>query len=177
MRIDYEMIHKIAEEARKEEEDIDRLIRYREIELYYAHMGRHPKSCKGFCVITSRIPVIGINNDFPRRVQRLVKSHEVGHVMVPSEVKGLRKYHDFDVYGNYENDRDELNANIWSAEYQLSDDDVMDVLKGEYGFFEAARQLRVAPELLDFKFRSMKARGFLLSSPIYATKNYMDKSL
>ena len=45
---------------------------------------------------------------------------------------------------------------------------------------EAARkeeELRVAPELLDFKFRSMKARGFLLSSPIYATKNYMDKSL
>ncbi|MBR2824141.1 MAG: ImmA/IrrE family metallo-endopeptidase [Clostridia bacterium] len=177
MNIDYETIHVLAEEARKEEADIDRLIRYRGIELYYASMGKHPRSCKGFCVITSRIPVIGINADFPRRLQRLVKAHEVGHIMVPSDAKGLRQYHDFDVYGNYENDRDELNANIWSAEYQLSDDEVMKVLQGEYGFFEAARCLRVAPELLDFKFRSMKARGFHLNSPIYAHKNYMDKSL
>ena len=97
--------------------------------------------------------------------------------MVPSETKGLRKYHDFDVYGNYENDRDELNANIWSAEYQLGDDEVMDVLQDEIGFFEAAKRLRVAAALLDFKFRSMNARGYLLNSPIYAHKNYMDKSL
>ena len=177
MLINYEMIHKLAVEARKEETDIDRLIKYRGIEVLYYPMGKHPRSCKGFCVISNRIPVIGINSDAPSRVRRTVKPHEVGHVMVPPDTKGrILKFHDFDVYGDYENSRDELKANIWSAEYQLSDEDVLDALKEEGGFFVAAKTLHVPQELLDFKFRSMKARGLLLTdSPIYARKDYMNK--
>jgi len=177
MIINFNEIHKLAVEARKEEDNIDRLIKANDIDILEKPMGTRSGSCKGFCVIVSRCAVMGINSDCSSRVQQAVKLHETGHFYVPSTTKGIRRYHDFDVYGNYETDRDEMCANIWSAEYQLPDEEVEPMLNGDYGFFEAARRLGVSPEVLDFKFRSMKARGYSVNCPIYTNRSFMKKLL
>ena len=55
----------------------------------------------------------------------------------------------------------------------LDDDKVLELLNEDMSFFNAARILRVPPELLDFKFRVLKRRGYALNSPICAQSNFM----
>ena len=53
----------------------------------------------------------------------------------------------------------EYEANCFAADYLLEDEDVMAMLNADISFFQAAAELKVPPELLDFKFRMMKRSG------------------
>ena len=68
----------------------------------------------------------------------------------------------------------EKDANLFAAEYLLHDDDVLETLNADNTFFSSAAQLRVPVELLDFKFRLMKWRGYkLVEPPISARSNFL----
>lgn len=49
----------------------------------------------------------------------------------------------------------------------------MDAINEDQFFFDAARQLCVPPEMLDFKFRIMKKQGFKVESPIIANGDFL----
>ena len=56
----------------------------------------------------------------------------------------------------------------------MGDDDVLDVLNRDTTFFSAASQLCVPMELLDFKFRIMKWKGYkLVEPPIMSKSNFL----
>ena len=68
----------------------------------------------------------------------------------------------------------EKDANLFAAEYLLDDGDVLDILNGDVTFFSAAASLCVPMELLDFKFRVMKWKGYKLTEPpISARSNFL----
>ena len=53
-------------------------------------------------------------------------------------------------------------------------EDVLDALNQDTTFFSAAAMLRVPMEMLDFKFRLMKWKGYkLMEPPIHANGDFM----
>ena len=75
----------------------------------------------------------------------------------------------FDDSSRYEKD-----ANLFAAEYLLEDDRVLETLNADNTFFSAAAALYVPMELLDFKFRVMKWKGYkLVEPPISARSNFL----
>ena len=85
---------------------------------------------------------------------------------------GIHAFHDvghFDMSSVMEKD-----ANLFAAEFLLEDDAVLELLNGDNAFFSAASALYVPIELLDFKFRVMKRKGYkLMEQPVRARSNFM----
>lgn len=67
----------------------------------------------------------------------------------------------------------EYEANIFASELLLTDDDVLDTLNDDMFFFQAASVLCVPSEILDFKFRVMKQKGYKLESPIVSSGDFL----
>lgn len=68
----------------------------------------------------------------------------------------------------------EKEANLFAAEFLMDDRDVLRALNRDTTFFSAAAMLRVPAELLDFKFRVMKWKGYkLIEPPINANSNFL----
>lgn len=153
------------------ESDPERLCREIGVRIKRAPMGKRTQDCKGFFVCKSRIRIIVLNSDLPAAQQRIILAHELGHAVLHYKLCELRAFHDFELFD--ETSRCEYEANIFAAEFLMDDESVLDLLNDDISFFNAARMLHDPPELLDFKFRVLKRRGFALNSPINANSNFM----
>ena len=141
------------------------------IKLLFQSMGKDPDAVKGFFLEYRRIRTITVNSDLPQIIQRIIVAHEICHAEYHRRT-GIHAFHEvalFDQTSEFEKD-----ANLFAAELLLEDGDVLDALNGDTTFFSAAAALLVPPELLDFKFRVMKWKGFkLIEPPINARSNFM----
>jgi Zn-dependent peptidase ImmA (M78 family) len=134
-------------------------------------MGTFPGACKGFFLSQSRKMAITINRDLSEKMQRIICAHELGHAVLHRKGAGLKTFHDFilfDTVSHYE-----YEANLFAAELLLRDKEVLDVLNGDMSFFQAAQTLNVPAELLDFKFRAMKRKGYKLDAPISTHSDFL----
>lgn len=134
-------------------------------------MGRKSSDCKGFFMRQSRIRVIFLNSDLPRRIQMIILYHELGHAVLHGDRATECQFHDFALFD--ETSLYEYEANIFAAEYALPDEEVLVQLNDDRSFFNAARALDVPPELLDFKFRILKRLGYALNPPLYSQSNFL----
>jgi Zn-dependent peptidase ImmA (M78 family) len=153
------------------EEDPERLCRAMGIRIQRIPMGRKQTACKGFFIRKFRIPLIVLNADLPSRVQRIILIHELGNAALHSGIPTECAFHDFELFD--ETSVYEYEANIFAAEFLLEDEAVLEQLNEDTSFFNAARTLCVPPELLDFKFRVLKRRGYSLNPPLYARSCFM----
>ena len=133
--------------------------------------GTQKGAIMGFFLEQRRIKTITYNSDLSEDLQRIIVGHELGHSVLHAR-DGIHAFHDvglFDVSSRFEKE-----ANLFAAEYLLEDDEVLETLAQEGDFFSAAAVLRVPMELLDFKFRNMKWKGYdLIESPIFAQSNFL----
>jgi len=68
----------------------------------------------------------------------------------------------------------EYEANVFAAELLLKDEDVFELLNDDISFFSIASMLRVPSELLDFKFRVLKRKGYqFIESPLQAGSKFL----
>lgn len=68
----------------------------------------------------------------------------------------------------------EYEANIFAAEFLMDDEHVLEKLNDDISFFGAAAELQVPAELLDFKFRVMKRKGYkLIDPPLMCNSNFL----
>lgn len=134
-------------------------------------MGNTAKSCKGFFLYRSRKKHITINSELPEAVQRIILAHELGHAVLHHNAARIRVFHDFALYDS--SSLFEYEANLFAAEYLLNDQVVMEMLSADTFFFAVAKELAVPPELLDFKFRILKYKGWQLESPILANSDFL----
>ena len=133
-------------------------------------LGTSPGSLKGYFIEYRKIPVITINGDLPDILQRIIAAHELCHALNHRNCE-LLPFHDISLFD--ETSILEKEANMFAAEFLLDDEEVIDVLNQDYTFFSAAI-LGVPPELLDFKFRVMKWKGYkLVEPPITARSNFL----
>lgn len=157
-----------------DETDPFHLCRAMKILLLFEPMGNFPRACKGFYLGQSREQVITINSHLPEDLQRIILSHEIGHAVLHGKSSGLKTFHDFALFD--ETSVYEYEANIFAADYLMEDDQVLSLLNEDISFFGAASQLHVPAELLDFKFRVLKRKGYkVIDSPINANSDFLKK--
>ena len=162
-------VEKIKE--RYAESDPFRLIKDMGILLIFSQLGTEEDAIKGFFLENKRIKTITINSDLPITIQKIIAAHELGHAVLHRRT-GVHAFHEFGLFD--ESSEFEKDANLFAAEYLLPDEEVMDTLNSDSTFFSAAATLRVPMELLDFKFRIMKWRGYkLVEPPIHSNSNFM----
>lgn len=134
-------------------------------------LGVKEDSIKGFYLQRNRIKTITYNDDLPVVLQRIIVAHEFGHSQLHVK-SGVQAFHDVGMFN--ESNRYEKEANLFAAEFLLKDEDVLDTLNADTTFFAAASTLKVPMELLDFKFRVMKWKGYkLVEPPITARNNFL----
>jgi len=131
--------------------------------LSYSDMGSFSGACKGFYLVQSRKQIIMLNSSLPEELRPVILAHEIGHAVLHRKETGLRAFHEFAVFD--QTSRMEYEANLFAAEFLMRDEDVLELLNGDMSFFQAARELGVPAELLDFKFRVLKRRGYQVVDP------------
>ncbi len=142
-----------------------------DIKLIFSPLGTDEDSIKGFFLEAKRIRTITINSDLPLIIQKFIVCHELGHAVLHRNC-GIHAFHEVGLFD--ESSRYEKDANLFAAEYLLDDDDVLQTLNEDNSFFKAAAILCVPTELLDFKFRVMKWKGYkMIEPPITARSNFL----
>ena len=133
--------------------------------------GTEPDAIKGFFLESKRIRTITLNSSLPRVIQKFIVCHELGHAVLHRK-SGIHAFHEitlFDESSGFEKD-----ANLFAAEFLLDDNHVLQMLNDDFTFFSAAAALNVPAELLDFKFRVMKWKGYkMIEPPINARSNFL----
>ena len=148
-----------------------RLCRQMGITLLYESFGKDPDAIKGFFTEMNRIKMITVNSDLPEIIQKIIIAHELGHAVMHRS-SGVREFHDVAMFD--ESSTKEKDANLFAADYLLDDQAVFETLNEDTTFFTAAAKLHVPIELLDFKFRVMKWKGYkLIEPPITAQNNFL----
>ena len=156
---------------RYREDNLFELCRNMGILLLPQPFGTQKGAIMGFFLEQRRIKTITYNSDLSDDLQRIIVGHELGHSVLHAR-SGVHAFHDvglFDVSSRFEKE-----ANLFAAEFLLDDNEVLETLAQGGDFFSAAAILRVPMELLDFKFRIMKWKGYELSEPpITAQSNFL----
>ena len=165
--------NEVAEIKRRyDETDPFRLCMAMSIQVLYESMGKDSDACKGFFMENCRIRTITLNSDLPKVIQRIILTHEIGHAVMHRKSTGLHAFHEFGLFD--EASQMEYEANLFAAEFLLEDQDVFETLNRDISFFGAAASLYVPAELLDFKFRVMKRKGYkLIDPPLMAQSNFL----
>jgi Zn-dependent peptidase ImmA (M78 family) len=97
----------------------------------YQPMGAVPESCKGFFLRQSRKKVICINSELAESHQRIILPHELGHGVLHGNTARECAFHDFALFDTTA--QTEYEANIFAAEFLMSDDEVLDL--GNQGYY------------------------------------------
>jgi Zn-dependent peptidase ImmA (M78 family) len=130
------------------------------------------KGLKGYCTILNRIKYVVINAKLPPDELAIVGSHECGHLALHSDELRIGTLSDFDIYNA--RGKMEREANIFAADYRISDEEAADLISGhESDFFSVASALRVPAPFFAFKLYSMVERGFVLRLPVEPDSAFM----
>ena len=153
------------------QKDPFRLCKEMGIILLPPQLGNEPDAIKGFFLENKRIKTITVNSDLPHVIQKIIVAHEIGHAALHRK-SGIHAFHEVGLFD--ESSFMEQEANLFAAEYLLDDQKVLEPLNSDTTFFAAASELYVPMELLDFKFRVMKWKGYkLIEPPISARSNFL----
>lgn len=169
----YREICEAVEKVKKQycETDPFKLCKAMGIVLLFQSLGTDPDAVKGFFLECKRIRTITVNSDLPYIIQKIIVAHELGHAVMHRN-HGISAFHEVMMYD--ESSVLEKEANLFAAEFYLDDDEVLETLNADTTFFGAAASLYVPMELLDFKFRVMKWKGYkLMEPPIFSNSNFL----
>lgn len=153
------------------ETDPFRLCRALDIILLFRSLGEAPDAIKGFFLESKRIRTITINDDLPAVLQKIIAAHELGHAVLHRK-SGLHAFHEVGLFDD--STAMERESNLFAAELLLDDEAVLETLNADNTFFSATAALYVPTELLDFKFRVMKWKGYKLTEPpVLSRSNFL----
>ena len=156
---------------RHRESDPFRLCNAMGIRLDYISFGHGADAIKGFFLEFHRIKSITINADLPYNMQKIILAHELGHAALHRKNE-VHAFHDLAVFD--QSSILEKEANLFAAELLLDDNEVIQRLSDGLTFSQTAADLNVPMEILDFKFRVMKWKGYdLKESPAPATSKFL----
>jgi Zn-dependent peptidase ImmA (M78 family) len=131
---------------------------------------------KAYFVVVSRIKSIVLNNRVGEVVARILIAHELGHAVLHRELAFLRGFQEFELFDSAS--KAEYEANLFAAELLIEDEELLSLLNDENNsFFGVAREFNVPAELLDFKFRVLKSKGYHLEPPILAQSNFLKNDI
>ncbi len=154
-----EVIHRtMSRDPFKICEELDIRIRYHElggIKAYY------------FC--QSRIKNIVINSSADENIKKVLCAHELGHAILHDRIAASRAFHEITLFDS--TTPTEYEANLFAAELLISDEDILEHKNNS--FFHIASALFVPNELVDFKCRIMKSRGYDILEPQLSDSRFL----
>ncbi len=167
---------RIADEANRlktkyHEDDPGKLAAAMKIRIGYEPLGLYDGCIKGFYIQHNRIRHITVNSDLPKPMQRVILAHELGHCVLHSARSSHAAFHEVTVFDN--TDHAEYEANVFAVELLLRDEEVLAALDEGMYFFEMASRLNVPYELLDFKLRILRKRGYTVDCPVEASGDFL----
>lgn len=119
---------------------------------------------RGFCTVVNRTKYVVINANQPEEEQRVIAGHEAGHLILHTDQLRIGTLKDMDVYNV--KGKLEREANLFAADFLISDRDVLDLLQEEDAeFISVAQQLSVPAPFFAFKLYSMVDRGYNMKMP------------
>ena len=117
---------------------------------------------KGMYTVMQRCPFIFLNSNLDEHMEKVVLFHELGHHF-------LHRHHAvsaFKEHGLYDmSSKLEIEANIFAANFIISDEEVMKNVDYGYTTEQAAQALCVPHEVLLIKLNDMNSRGCKLNIP------------
>ena len=177
MLYSFESICECVEKLKRKygESDPFKLCKLMGINVLLYPMGNGSEACKGFFLYQSRIKSITINSDLSPVFQKIIVAHELGHSCLHSKKTGISAFHEFALFDAAS--IMEYEANIFAAEILLDDSEVLESLNCDQSFFQAAASLNVPAEILDFKFRTLKWKGYKVSdAPVFSSNTWLRKA-
>ncbi|WP_242963784.1 ImmA/IrrE family metallo-endopeptidase [Eubacterium sp. An11] len=97
----------------------------------------------------------------------------MGHCVLHADSAASAPFHEVTLFDN--TDYKEYEANIFAAELLLPDEQVLALLNDDLFFFDVAKKLCVPFEMLDFKFRVLKRKGYKVESPVVSQGDFLKK--
>lgn len=144
-----------------------------DIHVYYKDLGT---ALKAYYFNQSRIKNIVINSRTGIVVRRILCGHELGHAVLHGKLATLKGFHELELFNSMI--PTEYEANLFAAELIIPDDELLDLLEDkDQSFFDIAKALYVPAELLDFKFRILKNKGYRLETPILTQSDFLKNSI
>ena len=144
-----------------------------DIRIRYKELGN---CVKAFYFYQSRIKNIVINIHAGPPARRVLCAHELGHSVLHGELAAMRGFQELELFDYLV--PTEYEANLFAAELLIDDETLLELLNdSENSFFGAAKKLCVPAELLDFKFRVLKHKGYRMEAPYIAPSNFLKKEL
>jgi Zn-dependent peptidase ImmA (M78 family) len=139
-----------------------------------------PTGLKGFATIMNGISYAVINGNLGEQDRLIVAAHEAAHLIL-HEIDILQSpagaIKDFNIFSNtYKGNRGRLEAeaNSFSADFLISDDEVMDVITNpDRDFYSSASELYLPPPLFAFKLYSMVQRGYDIRNPALLQSGFL----
>ena len=140
-----------------------------DIRIRYKDLGT---ALKAYYFYQSRIKNIVLNTRSGKIVQKTLCAHEVGHALLHGELAAMRGFQELEMFDM--TSRNEYEANLFAAELLIDDNELLELLNdNEKSFFDVARELYVPAELLDFKFRILKNKGYHIKEPYLAQSTFL----
>lgn len=127
---------------------------------------------KGFCTILNRTNYVVINARLCAEEQRVVAGHEGGHIVIHKDDLKVGAFRDSDIY--MAKSKKEREANFFSADFLISDEEVLDAMKAcDANFFTVARTLYIPEPFFAFKLYSMVERGYSMKMPVELDSTFL----
>lgn len=142
------------------------------IKVHYKNLGT---LIKAYYFYQSRISNIVINNQMPEEIYQLLCAHELGHVILHKSIAQARGF--FETSLLEECIPTEYEANLFAAELLIPTELLVEYIKENNSFFAIAKNLRIPPELLDFKIRILKYQGYNFKAPFIAKTDFLKNIL
>ena len=143
------------------------------IRLRYKDLG---KDIKAYYFYQSRMRNIVLNTRLSKDILRILVAHELGHDRLHEKIAMLRGFQEIELFDMAR--PAEFEANIFAAEFLISDDEILHLFNDEdKSFFGMAMELYVPAPLLDFKFRVLKHKGYRIEPPLIANGDFLKSNL
>ncbi|MEA4893245.1 MAG: ImmA/IrrE family metallo-endopeptidase [Peptococcaceae bacterium] len=126
---------------------------------------------KGYIFFQSRMAVICLNRDLADELRPVVVCHEIGHYLYHRKKGAASTFGETSLFlGNCQK---EYEANLFAAEFLLPDDSTLEQIEEGRNIFQAAAALQVPPELLDFKLKFLKHKGYPVAECLWAAGDFL----
>lgn len=119
---------------------------------------------KGYCYFSKRTIFVVLNAFLPEVEKRIVAMHEAAHIILHQDQIKVAPMKDNVIYDM--TSRTEYQANLFTADFLISDDEVEELTAQEdMDYFRICKELYVSPDLMSFKLFSMIQRGYQYNLP------------
>ena len=143
------------------------------IHIHYKDLGT---ALKAYYFYQSRIKNIVINSRSRKIMRRVLCGHELGHAVLHGKLAAVKGFQELGLFDTVV--PTEYEANLFAAELIVSDEELLELLNDrDKSFFEIAKKLYIPAELLDFKFRILKSKGFKLETPYIAQSHFLKNDI